>query len=273
MNFDIEQLAAQGQALVLEYGVQVVMAIVIYVIGSWIAKMVANLIKKGMSHRNVDPMVSGFVHSLVYWGAYIFVIIAALAQVGVQTASFIAVIGAAGLAVGLALQGSLSNFAAGVLMIIFKPFKTGDFVEVAGKAGSVEVIRIFNIQLKTPDNKVIIIPNSAVMDGSIVNYSQKPMRRVDLTIGVSYEAYLPDVTACLKEIVANEPKVLQEEANLIAVSELGDSSVNYVVRVWVNTPDYWEVYFRMMETVKLTFDEKGIGIPYPQMDVHLNKVD
>ncbi len=257
--------------LAIEYGIQFLTALVIFVIGKWAAGIVANVVEGQLKNRKVDPMVTSFVRSILYWLMFAFVCIAALAQVGVQTASFVAIIGAAGLAVGLALQGSLANFAAGVLIVIFKPFKIGDFVDAGGESGTVNEIKIFSTQLVTPDNKEITIPNSGIMGGSITNYSAKDTRRVDLTIGVSYDAYLPDVRKLLEDIVAAEPLVLQDQANMVAVAELGDSSVNLVVRSWTKTSDYWPAYFSLTETIKLKLDEAKIGIPYPQMDLHISK--
>jgi small conductance mechanosensitive channel len=270
-NIDLYKIFEQSQGLIVEYSLKVFAALAIYVIGRLIAKLIAKGILKALKSRNIDDTVASFIHNLTYGALYVFVIIAALSQLGIQTASFITIIGAAGLAIGLALQGSLSNFASGVLMIIFRPFKIGDYVEAGGQSGTVEDIQIFCTQLKTPDNKVIIIPNSAIMDDSIVNYSSKETRRVDLKIGVSYDAYLPDVTALLTKIVAANTKVLHTEGYKIAALELGDSSVNFVVRVWAKTPEYWDVYFELIESIKLALDENNIGIPYPQMDVHVQK--
>ena len=271
MEINIQKMAETYTPIVMEYGVQFISALVIFIVGKWLAGKAANLMQTQMEKRNIDPMVSGFASSLIHWGLIAFVTIAALGQIGIQTASFIAIIGAAGLAVGLALQGSLANFAAGVLILIFKPFKLGDFISAGGESGSVSEIRIFSVQLVTPDNKEIILPNSTIMSGSITNFSAKDKRRVDLTIGVSYDAFLPDVRKILEDIVAAEPLVLQNEANMVAVAELGDSSVNLVVRSWVKSPDYWTVYFNLTETIKLKLDEANIGIPYPQMDVHVQK--
>jgi small conductance mechanosensitive channel len=195
----------------------------------------------------------------------------ALSQVGIQTTSFIAILGAAGLAVGLALQGSLSNFASGVLIIMLRPFKSGDFIEAGGKSGSVEKIEIFSTELRTPDNKVIIMPNSAIMSGAIVNYSREKTRRIDLVIGVSYEADLKQAKQVLQNVLDEEPRLLKTPAYTVAVSELADSSVNFVVRPWVNTSDYWPTYFSLVENIKLALDDAGIAIPFPQMDVHLHK--
>lgn len=270
-GIDLQQIFEQSQGLFLEYGLKVFAALAIFIIGRIIAKAIAKGILKALQLRKIDDTVSTFIHNLSYGVLYVFVIIAALSQLGIQTASFITIIGAAGLAVGLALQGSLSNFASGVLMIIFRPFKLGDYVEAGGKAGTVEDIQIFATQLKTPDNKVVIIPNSAIMDDSIVNYSRKPMRRVDLKIGVSYDAYLPDVKELLTKTVQANEKVLHDEGYKIAVLELADSSVNFVIRVWSKTPEYWDVYFELTESIKLALDENNISIPYPQMDVHMQK--
>lgn len=270
-SIDLQKLFEQTQGLFIEYSLKVVAALAIFIIGRMVAKAIAKGILKALKLRNIDDTVASFIHNLSYGALFVFVIIAALSQLGIQTASFITVIGAAGLAIGLALQGSLSNFASGVLMIIFRPFKIGDYVEAGGKAGTVEDIQIFATQLKTPDNKVIIIPNSTIMDDSIVNYSRKPMRRVDLKIGVSYDAYLPDVKALLNKTVQANEKVLHDEGYKIAVLELADSSVNFVVRVWSKTPEYWDVYFELTESIKLALDENGISIPFPQVDVHMQK--
>jgi len=191
----------------------------------------------------------------------------------VQTASVVAVIGAAGLAVGLALQGSLSNFAAGVLIVAFRPFKSGDYVEVAGVAGSVDSIQIFQTILKTPDNKMIVLPNSAVIGGAITNYSRYDTRRVDFLIGVSYNADLKKTKQVLREVVESDPRVLKDPAVNVSVHALADSSVNLVVRPWVNSADYWAVYWDLTQAMKEALDDNGIEIPFPQMDVHLNKVD
>jgi small conductance mechanosensitive channel len=270
-NLDLPALFLQGQSLVMEYSLKIIAALAIYFIGRLVAKGIAKGVLKTLQNRRIDDTVAGFAHNLTYGALLVFVVLAALSQIGIQTASFITIIGAAGLAIGLALQGSLSNFAAGVLMVIFRPFKIGDYVEAGGKAGIVEDIQIFCTQLKTPDNKVIIIPNAAIMNDSIVNYSRKPTRRVDLQIGVSYDAYLPDVKALLIKTVEANDKVLQAEGIQVAVLELADSSVNFVVRSWANTADYWDVYFELTESIKLVLDENNIAIPFPQMDVHMQK--
>lgn len=270
-NVDLHELFQQGQALIMEYSLKIIAALAIYFIGRIIAKEIAKGVLKTLQNRRIDDTVASFTHNLTYGTLLVFVILAALSQIGIQTASFITIIGAAGLAIGLALQGSLSNFAAGVLMVIFRPFKIGDYVEAGGKAGIVEDIQIFCTQLKSPDNKVIIIPNASIMNDSIVNYSRKPMRRVDLTIGVGYDAYLPDVKALLLKTVEANEKILQAEGIQVAVVELADSSVNFVVRSWAKTADYWDVYFELTESIKLELDKNNIAIPFPQMDVHVQK--
>jgi small conductance mechanosensitive channel len=222
-----------------------------------------------MQKADVDPIIIGFVGSITYIGLLAFVIIAALGQLGIQTTSFIAILGAAGLAIGLALQGSLANFAAGFLMIIFRPFKVGDFIEGAGVAGVVEAIQIFTTTLKTGDNKIIIIPNAKLSGDNIINYSAQETRRVDMTVGVAYDADLAKVKAVLNDILSKDERILSDPAPLVAVAELADSSVNFVVRVWVKTADYWGVKFDATETIKNRFDAEGIGIPFPQHDIHI----
>jgi small conductance mechanosensitive channel len=222
-----------------------------------------------MEKKDVAPVVNSFVCSLAYTTLLIFVVIAALAQVGIQTTSLIAILGAASLAIGLALQGSLANFAAGVLLIIFRPFKGGDYVECGGTAGAVEEIQIFTTQLSSPDNKKIIIPNAKVLGDNITNYSAKETRRVDLVIGVGYTDDLQKVEQVLQDVLAKDERVLKDPAPTIAVMELADSSVNFAVRPWVKTADYWSVYFDLTKKIKLRFDAEGIAIPFPQRDVHL----
>ena len=272
MNFDpsfIQENSDVWLNKIIDMSLNATMAITILVIGIFIAKLVCGLLQKAMTARSVDPTVSGFVHNIAYAALVTFVILAALAEVGIQTASFIAILGAAGLAVGLALQGSLSNFSAGVLLILFRPFKSGDFISAAGESGTVEQVQIFTTLLKTPDNRAIIIPNANILGGNIINFSAKPTRRVDLTIGVSYDSNLAQVKSVLQDILKNEERILPEPEPVVAVQALADSSVNFVVRPWVKSPDYWGVYFDLTQRIKERFDEEGIGIPYPQMDLHL----
>jgi small conductance mechanosensitive channel len=266
---EVNQIWVQVQDMVAAWGLKVIAAIAIFIIGRWIAKAVRNGVRRMLTKADVDPIIVGFVGSMTYIALLAFVVIAALGQLGIQTTSFIAILGAAGLAVGLALQGSLANFAAGFLMIIFRPFKVGDFIEGAGVAGVVEAIDIFTTTLKTGDNKLIIIPNAKLSGDNITNYSAQETRRVDMTVGVSYDADLSVVRDVLNDIIGKEERVLTDPAPLVAVAELADNSVNFVVRVWTKTGDYWGVKFDMTETIKNRFDAEGIGIPYPQRDIHI----
>lgn len=244
-------------------------AIIILAIGFWSAKMLARLAKGLMERRDADQALTGFIGNLVNAAIVTFAVIAALNELGIQTTSLIAVVGAAGLAIGLALKDSLGNFAAGVMILIFKQFKAGDVIEAAGVLGVVETLNVFSTQLKTGDNKTIYVPNGKLIGDNIINYSSKPTRRVDMVIGVSYNADLSHVKKVLQDILARESRVLEEPAPTIGVLELADNSVNFAVRPWVNAADYWGVYFDLHEAVKTRFDDEAIGIPYPQRDVHL----
>jgi small conductance mechanosensitive channel len=268
---NIDQIMDQLPSLIITYGTQLVMAIVIFLIGKWVAKAVSNAVVKGMNKKDVDRTISSFIGNLIYCGLFAFVIIAALGQLGIQTASFVAIIGAAGLAVGFALQGSLSNFASGVLLILFRPIRSGDFVEAAGEAAVVDQIGIFSTTMKTGDNKVIIVPNSNTMGGNITNYSLEATRRIDLVIGIGYDADIRKAKEVLEDIINKEERVLKEPGTIIGVAELADSSVNFVVRPWVNSGDYWPTKFALLETIKIRFDAENISIPFPQMDIHLQK--
>jgi len=265
----MEDTLQKVYGLVMLYGVKVIAAIAIFIIGRWVAKGFQSLTKKLMDRRNVDPTITGFVGNLTYMALLVFVIIAALSQLGIQTTSFIAILGAAGLAIGLALQGSLSNFAAGFLMLIFKPFKVGDYIETAGVDGTVETIQIFTTTLRTPDNKTIIIPNAGVTNGNIVNYTMKGTRRVDMVFGISYEDDIEKAKQIMADVLGKDDRILKDPPLQIAVSELADSSVNFVVRPWASIENYWNVYFDAMENIKKALDAAGISIPYPQRDVHM----
>lgn len=269
----MEQLVSKLQEWLAFYGIKFIAALAIFIIGRMIAKWIRKLIQKLLSKGKIDDTLVKFVSSLCYFAVLTFVIIAALGQLGVQTASFVAILGAAGLAVGLALQGSLSNFAAGVLMIIFKPFKVGDYIEGGGVSGTVEAIGIFTTELKTPDNKKIIAPNSKMTGDNIVNYTAKEIRRVDIVAGVSYGDDIDKVKRVLNEILANDERILKDPAPIVGVLELADSSVNLAVRPWVKTTEYWDVYFSLQETIKKRFDAEEISIPFPQRDVHLYQAD
>jgi small conductance mechanosensitive channel len=267
----IEEIMQMVTANAIDWGIKIVLALAIFFIGKWLAKKITDLIRKAMTSKDVDPTLSAFIVNIIYYLALAFIGIAALSQVGIQTASLVAVIGAAGLAIGLALQGSLSNFAAGVMLILFRPLKVGDFVDAGGAMGSVKEVGIFCSTILTGDNKTVIVPNSNITGGNITNFSTQPERRVDLVIGVSYDADIKMVKEVLSEVVNADARVLQEKGITIGLLELADSSVNFAVRQWVKSADYWGVYFDLMENIKLRLDAEGIEIPYPQMDVHLDK--
>lgn len=257
---------------ILEYAMNIILALAIFFVGKWVVGEVTNLIIKGLRKSSkLDETLVVFFKNIIYYALLIVVILTALKQVGIETTSFLAILGAAGLAIGLALKDSLSNFASGVMIVFFKPFKIGDFVTAGGVSGTITEIHLFNTEFKTGDNQKILVPNASITSGSIINVNAHDKRRVDLLIGVGYEDDIKKVKELLTSIVASHEKVLQDEANKIAVSELADSSVNFIVRAWVNTPDYWDVRFELIETIKTQFDQEGITIPYPQTDVHVYK--
>ena len=262
-----------AQAMLTAFGLKLVAAILIFVIGRWIAKMVQNGLEKGMLKAKVDQVLVTFTVNMAYTALMVFVALAALGQLGVQTTSFIAVLGAAGLAVGLALQGSLSNFASGVMIIIFRPFKIGDYVEGGGTGGTVKAIHIFTTTLTTGDNKRVIVPNSKMMGDNIINYSAEGTRRLDLTASIGYGDSIDKAKAVLQDILAKEPRVLKDPAPFVGVSKLAESSVDFTVRPWVQSADYWPVCFDLNEAIKKRFDAEGLSIPFPQRDVHLYKHD
>jgi small conductance mechanosensitive channel len=250
-------------------GINLLAAIAIFVIGKIAARLLKNLLQKILEKGKVDPVLVSFCCNLAYSALLVFVVLAALGRLGVQTASFVAVIGAAGLAVGLALQGSLANFAAGVLMLIFRPFKIGDFVDGGGVSGVVKDIHIFTTTLNTPDNKRVIVPNSKIMGDNIINYSAEGTRRVDLVVGISYDDDIDKAKTALMDEVKKDDRVLADPEPVVAVVEMADSSVNLVVRPWVKVPDYWNVYFSLTEALKKRVEAEGMSIPYPQRDVHI----
>jgi len=263
----------QNMDKVIEYvvsnGVNIVVAVIIFIVGKWLAKVIAGLIEKLMIKSKIEQTLATFVRNLSFYGILTFVIIAALNKMGVETTSMVAVVGAAGLAVGLALQGSLANFASGVLLILFKPFKAGDFISAGGTMGSVEEIQIFNTILNAPDNRREIVPNSQITGGIITNFSGIDKRRVDMVIGVSYEADIKKAKKVLLDLLEADSRVLKDPAPVVAVSELADSSVNLVVRPFVKPGDYWAVHFDTLENGKAALEKNGISIPYPQRDVHM----
>jgi small conductance mechanosensitive channel len=265
----MEDIIKEIQLVATSYGLKIIGAIFTIIIGIWIAKLLSKTLGKVLKKKNVDATLTKFLISVVKIGLIAFVFISAASQVGIETASFVAVIGAAGLAIGFALQGSLSNLAAGVMLIIFKPIKVGDFIEGGGGSGSVESVGIFVTTLLTPDNKVIYIPNSTLTGGNITNYSAKDTRRVDMVFGIGYEDDIDKAKSAIKSVLENDSRILKDPAPQIALSELGDSSVNFNVRPWVNKADYWGVYFDVHEKIKKRFDEEKISIPFPQRDVHV----
>ncbi len=253
------------------YGLRAIFAVVVFIVGRWGAKVLTNFTEKIMNKKKIDLTIVSFVANMTYVALLVFVVLAALGQLGIQTTSFIAVVGAAGLAIGLALQGSLSNFAAGFLMIIFRPFKVGDYIEGAGVAGTVESIQIFTTQLKSPDNKTVIIPNAKLTADNITNYSVKGTRRVDMVFGIGYGDDIDKAKKIMTDILGKDERILKDPATKIAVVELADSSVNFIVRPWVKGDDYWDVYYDTTEKVKKSFDAENISIPFPQRDVHVYK--
>lgn len=253
------------------WSIRILVALIIFLIGQMVAKIVSRVLGKVLRHTKLDRILIEFIQSLVNALLLVFVIVAALDQLGVNTNSVIAVLGAAGLAIGLALQGSLQNFAAGFMLLIFRPFKDGDFVDTAGTSGIVEKIGIFSTTLRTGDNKEVIIPNGSIYSGNIINYSKRATRRIDMIFSIGYGDDIRLARDVMAAIINTEPRVLADPPPQIVVGELGASSVNFFVRPWVKTEDYWDVKFDLNEKIKIAFDENGITIPFPQMDVHWNR--
>ena len=267
----VESLNTGSPALdfVITWGLRIGVALAIFFAGRFLVNWIVRLTERYMRMNQLDELVVRFASNILSWTLLFIIIIAALSQLGVDTTALIALLGAAGLAVGLALQDSMKNFASGVLLIIFRPFSIGHFIEAAGTSGIVESITLFTSTLCTPDNRAVIVPNGAIYSNTIINYSALPTRRVDMVFGISYDDDLRQAKELLHQIVAEEPRILADPAPLIAVSELADSSVNFAVRPWVQTADYWDVFFSITEKVKLAFDDNGISLPFPQMEIHL----
>ncbi len=263
------QLWATLQELAVQYGMRIIGAIVILIVGLWLSKKISKAVTKILRKNNVDETLIRFLSSVTYIGLVVFVILATISEVGIETTSIVAILGAASFAIGLALQGSLSNFAAGVMLIVFHPFKVGEYIEAAGVKGTVEEIGVFVTRLLTPDNKVIYVPNSKLFGDVITNYSEREIRRVDMVFGISYTDDIDKAKKIISDVLGSHPKVLKDPEPMIVVSELADSSVNFAVRPWVKTEDYWTVFFEITETIKKRFDAEGISIPFPQTDVHL----
>ncbi|PIE39093.1 MAG: mechanosensitive ion channel protein MscS [Gammaproteobacteria bacterium] len=270
-NFDLSQLdlAHLVQAYAIPWGTKILTALAIFIIGRLIVRIVVKGVEKVLTRRATDDILKNFIVSIVRWVLLLFVIIAALSQLGIDTTSLVALLGAAGLAVGMALKDSLQNFAAGVLLITFRPFTKGDFVEVASVSGKVDSISIFTTILTTPDNKLVIVPNGDILTTSITNYSAMSTRRLDLVYGISYDDDIRKAKTVLKEILEADERVLKDPAPVVALHELADSSVNFIARPWVKSSDYWPTLWDINEQVKLRFDEEGISIPYPQMDMYV----
>ena len=257
--------------LAMAYVPKLVLAIVVLLLGLWLVKRVIKLMNKGMERSSTEPTLAKFLGNLVSIGLKALLLISVASMIGIETTSFIAILGAAGLAIGLALQGTLANFAGGVLVLLFRPFKVGDFVEAQGVAGTVTEIQIINTVIRTGDNKRIIVPNGAISNGIITNFSSEATRRVDFVFGIGYDDDVAKAKSILTRLATEDSRSLAEPAPLVVVSELADSSVNFTVRVWVNAADYWGLYFDLTEQVKLTFDQEGISIPFPQSDVHIHQ--
>ncbi len=266
---NLEAYTSKAIELIMSYGPKLVLAIIVLLIGLWLIKILVKAFKKVLENAGMDVSLQKFLTSLVSILLKALLIISVASMVGIATTSFIAILGAAGLAIGLALQGSLANFAGGVLILIFKPFKVGDFINAQGHAGTVHAIQVFNTTLKTPDNKTIIIPNGALSNGSIINFSTESQRRIDMTFGISYTDDIKKAKDILNRLVESDNRILKDPFPAIVVSELADSAVNFAVRVWCNAPDYWNIYFDMHENVKLAFDKDRISIPFPQQDIHV----
>jgi len=267
-NIDIQQLL---ETYVLPWGINIAMALAIFIIGKFVAGILVNVAKKLMIKAKVDIILVNFIASIISTVLLLFIVIAALDRLGVNTTSLIALIGAAGLAIGLALQGSLQNLASGVMLIVFRPFNAGDFIEAAGVAGVVETIGIFTTTMRTGDNREVIVPNGSIFGGTITNFSRRETRRVDMVFGIGYGDDIKAAKDIITRILNEDERVLKDPEPLVVVGELGDSSVNFNVRPWCKTGDYWNVYFDTHEKIKLTFDAEGISIPYPQMDIHQHK--
>ncbi len=268
---NIEKLLETGNELILTYGPRLIGALITLIVGWWIISIIRNTLRKRFEKRNMEPSLRGFLNSMIGITLKILLLVSVVGMMGVQMTSFIAILGAAGLAVGMALSGTLQNFAGGVIILLFKPFKVGDYIEAQGYSGSVNEIQIFNTILKTPDNKTIIIPNGGLSTNSMTNYSTEPRRRVDFVFRIGYGDDVDQARSVIKSLIEADDRILNDPEPFIAVSELADSSVNLVVRVWAEASNYWGIHFDMHEKVYKAFDKEGLNIPFPQMDVHVHK--
>jgi small conductance mechanosensitive channel len=268
---DTDLIMAKANDLILTYTPKIILAIITLIVGLWIIAFVGKMAEKAMKHAKVEISLLKFFKSLIKISLKVMLIISVVSMLGINTSSFIAALAAVGFAIGMALQGSLSNFAGGILILFFKPFKVNDVIEAQGFIGKVYSIQILNTVLKTGDNKTVVIPNGVLSNGSVVNYTKEKTRRVDMVFGIGYDDDIKKAKTVLEKIVKSDKRILKDPAHQIVVAELADSSVNFKVRVWAKTEDYWGVFFDMQETVKLTFDKNNISIPYPQRDVHMKK--
>lgn len=268
-----EEIVSMAQSIALEYGPKLIGAVAVWIIGGFVIKILVKALSKGLEKAKVDASLKPFLCSISGTILKVMLVITVLGMMGIEMTSFVAIIAAAGLAVGMALSGTLQNFAGGVMLLIFKPFKVGDVLQAQGHTGSVNEIQIFNTILKTPDNKTIILPNAALSSGSMVNFSTEEKRRVDWAVGVAYGDDLDVARAQIQALCDADSRILTETPVAIVVSELADSSVNFAVRAWVSAPDYWAVFFEMNENIYKTFPQQGLNIPFPQMDVHVHKQD
>ncbi len=255
--------------LAIVYAPKLLLAIITLLVGFYVIKVITKTVKKMMVKRNVDESLQPFFATLINALLKVLLIISVMGMIGIEMTSFIAILGAAGLAIGMALSGTLQNFAGGVMILIFKPFKVGDFLEAQGHMGTVKEIQIFNTILKSPDNKTIILPNAPLSSGSMINYSTEPERRVDFSFGIGYGDDIDKASSVLKRLIEEDERILKTPEPFVAVGELADSSVNFTVRVWVKGEDYWGVHFDMIEKVKKTFDKENLSIPFPQRDIHV----
>ena len=274
-SIDIAEIANPEtiQTVLIPWAIQIGVALAIFIVGRWIAKWLSGLVEKLMKKSGLDPMLINFFSNMAYFVLLLVVVMAALDHLGIKTTSLLAVFGAAGLAIGLALKDSLSNFSSGVMIILFRPFKVGDFVEAGGAAGVIEEVRMFATIMRTGDNRQVIVPNGQIYGGTITNSSAKPTRRIDLVFGIGYDDDIAKAKQIINDIMKQDSRILSDPEPAVAMAELADSSVNFNVRPWVNSGDYWPVRADLLENVKLAFDANGISIPYPQQDVHTHKAD
>lgn len=268
---NMDKYVEKAIELIMVYGPKVLLALVVLIVGLWVIKILVNAMGKAMKKRDIDPGLIPFLRGLLGALLKVVLVVSVISMVGVETTSFVALIGAAGLAVGLALSGTLQNFAGGVIILIIKPFKVGDFIDAQSYTGTVSEIQIFNTVLKTPDNKTVIIPNGPLSTGAMVNFSTEPTRRVDMSFGIGYTDDIDKAKEILMRLLKEDDRVLSDPEPTVTVAQLADSSVNFNVRPWAKAGDYWGLYWDMQERVKKTFDAEGVSIPFPQMDVHLDK--